>query len=350
MTKSNTVDPKKLTIFTKEAFIKVGISPKDAQIAANMLVATDLRGVDSHGVARLYSHYINRLKSRQINANPQIKMSSFSPSTVLMDADQGLGFVIGNRAMSEAIRLAHEVGSGFVSVRNSTHFGAGANYSMMALKHGMIGISMTQGGKGVVIPHTLGPSAGINVMSVAVPAKKEKPYVLDMATSVVARGKLQLAQMRNVSIPEGWAVDKMGNPVTNADEADAILPLGGTPKLGSYKGFGLTFLVEILCSVLSGGLSYPKRPAGLNVPGPAHFFGAIRVDGFMPVEEFTQSMDAMIKACHNLPKAQGVDKVYMPGEVEFETEENRKAGIPLHPKVIASLKTLAEELGIAYNL
>jgi len=348
-TKSGTVDAEKLTDFTTKALQKVGVPEEDAQITARILVATDLRGVDSHGVNHLGPFYIRWIKEGRINVKPQVKVFSQAPSTAIMDGDKGLGFVVGYRAMMEAIRRAETTGAGFVAVRNSTHFGAGAIYSMMALEHDMIGIALNQGGKGIVAPGSRGRGVGLNVISIAVPAKEEAPFVLDMATGVVAGGKLELAAKDNAPIPEGWAVDMDGNPVTEVAKATGgILPLGGTPLLGSYKGFGLTVAVDILCNTLSGGLSVPEQESRPSTM--AHFFGALRIDGFMPADEFKERMDAMIKAHHELPKAPGVDRIYLAGEVEQETERQRRQGIPLHPSVVASLQEVAKELNIEYNL
>jgi len=351
-TEAGTVDAGKLTDFSAKALQKMGIPEEDALITARMLVAADLRGVDSHGVAHLVPFYIKRIRDGVININPDIKVFSNAPSTAIMDGDNGLGFVVGYQAMEDAMKRAETTGSGFVAVRNSTHFGAGAYYALMALPRDMIGISLTQGGKGIVAPGSRGRGVGLNVISIAIPAMEETPFVLDMATGVVAGGKLELAARNQTSIPEGWAVDMDNNPVTEVAKATGgILPLGGIPPLGSFKGFGLTTLVDILCSTLSGGPSIPEREGGpANVGKANHFFGALRIDGFMPAEEFKQRMDAMIKAHHNLPKAPGVDKIYLAGEMEHETEVQRSKGIPLHPSVVKSLQDVAEELGIEYDL
>ncbi len=351
VTKGGTVDAGRLTDFAAKALQKMGVPEEDARITARILVAADLRGVDSHGVAHLAPFYIRRIKNGLINVRPQVKVFSHAPSTAIMDGDKGLGFVVGYRAMMEAIHRAESTGAGFVAVRNSTHFGAGAYYAMIALSRDMIGISLTQGGKGVVAPGSRGKGVGLNVISVAVPAKEEAPFVLDMATGVVAGGKLELAARNSTPIPEGWAVDMDGNPVTEVAKATGgILPLGGIPQLGSYKGFGLTVAVDILCSTLSGGLSVPERKGEAYTGKANHFFGALRIDGFMPADEFKERMDAMIKAHHELPKAPGVDRIYLAGEVEQETERQRRQGIPLHPSVLASLQEVAKELGIEYNL
>ena len=174
-----------------------------------------------------------------------------------------------------------------------------------------------------------------------------------MATGVIASGKLQLARRDNRPIPEGWAVDIDGNPVTDATKATGgVLPLGGTPQLGVYKGFGLGVVVEIFSSLLSGGLSVPEKQTipDTEVPATSHFFGALRINAFRPTDEFKEGMDAMKKAYNALPKAPGVDRICLAGEIEQETERQRRQGIPLHPGVIASLQKLAEELGIEYNL
>jgi len=356
VTKSATIDADKLTNFATKAFQKMGVPEEDAQITARILVAADLRGVDSHGVAHLAPFYIKRMKEGFINPKPNVKIFSRAPATAIMDGDRGLGFVVGYRAMKEAIHRAETTGAGFVTVRNSTHFGAGATYAMMALSHNMIGISMTTGGMGMVVPGGSGREAGINVISIAAPANEEAPFVLDMATTVVAAGKIEMALRKGVTIPEGWAVSKEGKSITDPskfyEERGALLPLGGTPQTGSYKGFGLAVAVDILCSILSGSVAIPQLLSEPNSTGRGnHFFGALRIDGFMPADEFRKAMDGMVKVYHNLPKATGVDRITLAGEGERETEKQRSSsGIPLDPAVITSLQELAEELDIEYNL
>jgi LDH2 family malate/lactate/ureidoglycolate dehydrogenase len=322
-----------------------------------MLVASDLRGVDSHGVAHLNMFYARRIRLGIINLNPKPKIFSQTPVTATMDGDQGLGFVIGHHAMMEAIHRAEKTGAGFIAVRNSTHFAAAAGYAMMALEHDMIGIAMTNPTPEVVAPGSTKPAVGTNPLAVAVPAGKKPPFVLDMATSVVAAGKLRAAVREGISIPEGWAIDKEGKPLTDPTKRvrgeGGLLPLGGTPKLGSYKGFGLAVLVDILCSVLSGSsasILWKITPeAGGNLGN--HFFGALRIDSFLPLENFKKSMDEMIEAFEALPKLPGVKKIYAAGGYEAEIEKDRKAnGIPLNAKVIEELQELAKELDIEYDL
>jgi len=341
------IDPDKLTDFTIRVLNKAGISEGDAKIAAQILVATDLRGIDSHGVGHL-AMYARNIKAGRTNPDPKTGITSNAASTAVMDGDRGFGLVVGHRAMMEAMRRAEETGAGFVTVRNSSHYGAGGNYAMMALPRDMIGVSMTVGGMGMVAPGSVGQGATINVLSVAAPSNQEAPFVLDMATTVVAAGKIEIAAREGKSLPEGWAVDKEGKPITDPrkfyQEGGALLPMGGTPQTGSYKGFGLAVAVDILCRILSGALPDQQY-------GGSHFFGALKIDGFMPVDQFKKAMDGMIQQYRALPKASGIERIYISGEVEQEIEKKRKAeGIPLHPAIIKSLEDIASELGVEYNL
>jgi len=349
------VDAKKLINFSTQVLQKLDVPEDDARITARILVATDLRGVDSHGVAHLAPFYVKRIKEGLINVRPKVKVFSQAPATATVDGDRGLGFVVGYRAMMEAMHRAEVTGAGFVTVRNSTHFGAGANYAMMALSRNMIGISLTTGGKGMVVPGSSGRGVCINVISIAVPAKEEVPFVLDMATTVVAAGRVEVALREGVTMPEGWAVNREGEPLTDPRkfrEEGALLPLGGIPQLGSYKGFGLAVAVDILCSILSGSIASPQMLSEPNSSGRCNnFFGALRIDSFLPVEDFKKSMGEMIEAIESLPKLPGVKKIYVAGELEAEIEKDRKANvIPLNPDVIQGLQKLAKELGIEYDL
>jgi L-2-hydroxycarboxylate dehydrogenase (NAD+) len=351
-----TVDPGKLTRFSAKVLQKVGVPGEDAERTARMLVATDLRGIDSHGVSHLGPLYIKRIREGFINPRPQIKTVGHAQATAVMDGDRGLGFVVGYHAMTEALRRAGQTGAGFVSVRNSTHCGAASCYSIMALPEKMIGIAMTTGGRGMVVPGSVGRGAGINVISVAVPSQGNFPFVLDMATTVVAGSKFEVAlRSGRTTIPEGWAVDKTGKPLTDPQRyaaEGALPPLGGLlPETGTYKGFGLSVLVDILCSILAGSVSISEL---LTQPDTAlranHFFGALKIDSFMPADDFIRAIAGMVKVYHDLPKAPGVERITLAGEIEHEIEKERRHGIPLDPQVVASLKALAEELEVEYDL
>lgn len=340
------VNPEKLTDFSKRILQKTGVPEGDALVTAKILVATDLRGIDSHGTPHL-AMYAKSILEGRVNPNPKTEITSRAAATAVMDGDRGLGFVVGHRAMADALARAKKTGAGFVSVRNSSHFGAGGNYAMMALPEDMIGISMTIGGKGMVVPGSVGQGATINVLSVAVPSEKEAPFVLDMATTVVAHGKIEIAAREGKSLPVGWSVDKQGNPITDPKKhfgEGALLPMGGSPETGSYKGFGLAVAVEIFCRVLSGALPTDNY-------GGSHFFGAMNIDGFTPKDEFKKRMDAMIQEYRSLPKAPGIERIYVSGEIEQEIERKRKAeGIPLHLSVLDGLKELAGQLGVEYDI
>ena len=346
------INHEKLTRFVQAAFEKLGVAAGDAQIAAEALVAADLRGVDTHGVIRFspYAWYVKWLSEGSMTAKPNIRVTSETPSTALLDGDRGMGMVIGHRAMELAIDKAQSCGIGMVGVRNSRHYGMSAQYAMQALAHDMIGIAMTNAGRQVV--PTFGREArfGTNPMCFAVPADKELPFVLDMATTTAAAGKLELAARLEKSIPTGWALDEKAQATQDpriAQRARRLLPLGGSRDNGSHKGYGLAVLVEILCGVLTGtvtALNADQDPRG-------HFFGAIRVDAFRPVAEFKKDMDRLIRELKSTPPIEGQRRVYVAGEIEFETAEERaERGIPLLPSVLKGLREVSEQLGLPYNL
>jgi len=346
------INHEKLTRFVQAAFEKLGVPAADAQIAAETLVAADLRGVDTHGVIRFSPHawYVKWLSDGSMTAKPNIRVISETPSTALLDGDRGMGMVIGHRAMELAIEKAKQCGIGMVGVRNSRHYGMSAQYALQALAHDMIGIAMTNASRQVV--PTFGREArfGTNPMCFAVPADKELPFVLDMATTTAAAGKLELAARLEKSIPTGWALDEKAEATHDprvAQKARRLLPLGGSRDNGSHKGYGLAILVEILCGVLTGtltALNADQDPRG-------HFFGAIRVDAFRPVTEFKRDMDRLIRELKSTPPIQGQNRVYVAGEIEFETAEERaERGVPLLPSVLKGLREVSEQLGMRYNL
>jgi L-2-hydroxycarboxylate dehydrogenase (NAD+) len=346
------INHEKLTRFVQAAFEKLGVPAADAQIAAETLVAADLRGVDTHGVIRFSPHawYVKWLSDSSMTAKPNIQVISETPSTALLDGDRGMGMVIGHRAMELAIEKAKQCGIGMVGVRNSRHYGMSAQYAMQALAHNMIGIAMTNASRQVV--PTFGREArfGTNPMCFAVPADKELPFVLDMATTTAAAGKLELAARLEKSIPTGWALDEKAEATDDprvAQKARRLLPLGGSRDNGSHKGYGLAILVEILCGVLTGTLT----ALNADQDSRGHFFGAIRVGAFRPVTEFKRDMDRLIRELKSTPPIQGQNRVYVAGEIEFETAEERaERGVPLLPSVLKGLREVSEQLGMPYNL
>jgi LDH2 family malate/lactate/ureidoglycolate dehydrogenase len=346
------VNPRKLTRFVSASFEKLGVPKGDAEIAANVLVAADLRGVDTHGVIRVSptTWYVKWLRDGEMNPKPIIRIVSESASSALMDGDDGMGMVIGHRAMELTIRKARESGVAVVAVRNSRHFGMSAYYAMQALPHDMIGIAMTNASRQVV--PTFGREAryGTNPLCLAAPAMVELPFVLDMATNTAAAGKLEVAARLGKAIPLGWALDEKAEPTTDprvAQKARRLLPLGGSREGGSHKGYGLAILVEILCGVLTGtvtALNANQIPRG-------HFFGAIKIDSFRPAHEFKSDMDRLIRELKATPTAGGQERVYVAGEIEFETAKERAAhGIPLLASVLQGLREVSEQLSVPYDL
>ncbi len=350
-TERRRANPEKLIKFGSLAFQKVGVPKADADITSHIIVQADLRGIDSHGVGHLYSFYVKGIQSGRINPRCAVKVNKGSPTTAVVDGDAGLGFIGGYRAMEAAMDMAQEYGSGWVSVRNSNHFGAGGFYAMMALDRKMIGFSFTVGGNIVAMPGSKGRPVGANVIAIAAPGNKSGPMVLDMATSVVAGGKFEIANREEKPTPPSWGVDKSGKPITDPrvfnTDPGAILPLGGTVEAGAYKGFGLAMFVDVLCGVLSGTggslLRYDKRTS--------HAFGALRIDAFPSGRDFGDQIDAMIEQIHAQPVWPGQKPVMYPGEREnLMAAERGKNGIPLHPKIVAELEEMSDTLGLDMDI
>jgi len=349
--------------FCTRVFEKLNVPVEDASVVADVLVSADLRGIDSHGVARL-RRYVQGLRDGTIIARPLEQIVRETPTTALIDAGGGLGQPVSRRAMTLAIQKAGQYGSGFVAVRNSNHYGIAGYYAMMALEHDYIGFSMTNAD--VLVVPTFGRNAmlGTNPIAIAAPAGQERPFVLDMATSTVPRGKLEVYHRLGHPMPLGWATDEHGLPTDDAGRVlenlkrragGGLLPLGGAGELMSgHKGYGLALWVDIFCAVLSGAayadLVYPRAADGTPLPADlGHFFGAWRVDGFRPVEEFKAAMDELQRRLKNAPKAEGQSRIYIHGEKEYEeTERRSREGIPLSPKVAADLRAIGEDIGVPF--
>lgn len=344
--------------FSKTIFKKTGCNDEDADIAVRALLAADLRGIDSHGVARL-SGYIRLCEAGRTNSNPQIKIIHETPSTAVVDGHGGFGLVVAQFAMNIAIKKAIKLGTGWVSVQNSNHFGIAAHHAMLALQNEMIGIAMTNASAFVAPTFSVERLLGTNPICVAIPAGEEPPFVADFSTTTAANGKLEILQRKNQKAPVGWLQDKEGNNSTDPDElknGGALLPLGGDKEHGSHKGYALGAIVDIFSGILSGanyGPWVPPFPAYAKLPdeqpgkGIGHFFGAMRIDAFRPADEFKMHMDKWIKKFRSAKTMKGQEKVLIHGDIEREMEEVRKKnGIPLHEKVVTDL----EELGKKYEI
>ena len=347
--------------FTKAIFQKIGCSDVHAEIATKALLSADLRGIDSHGVARL-SGYVRLWEVKRVNPTPAIKVIHETPSTAVVDGDSGLGLVVAPFAMLIAIEKAKKVGTGWVSVQNSNHFGIAAHHAMMALEHDMIGIAMTNASALVAPTFSIDKMLGTNPICVAAPAGNEPPFVADLSTTTAANGKLEILQRKNLQTPDGWVQDKDGNATNDPyalKSGGALLPLGGDREHGSHKGYALGAIVDIFSALLSGA-NYapwvPPFPAYVPIPakqpgkGIGHFFGAMRIDAFRPADEFKQHMDNWIKGFRFAKPIKGEEKVLVPGDPEREMEaERKKNGIPLLQAVIDDLKELGARFSISFS-
>jgi len=355
------VDAEALRAYAAVLLQAAGATEEDARITAEVLVASDLRGHESHGVARLEPYYVRPLLQGTINACPQATVRHETAATIVIDADNGLGQPAAKRAMDQCIAKARDAGLCMATVRHSNHFGIAGYYAMQALRHEMIGIACTDAGP-LAVP-TGGRTAmlGSNPIAFAAPAGRNRPFVLDMATSAVPVGKIEVKARRGVPLPTGWAVDADGQPASDAaavldwlrrDLPGGLMPLGGVEA--GHKGYGLSMMVDILCGVLSGARVHLGDPHAFTAGEPAdvnHVVAALSIAAFGSAEEFTRDMDAYIDGMHRVPPAPGVDRVRVPGEPEFKAEEERRRhGVPLHDSVATSLRALGAELGIGLRL
>lgn len=348
----------RLKNFVKNVFLSIGCPETDAALASDVLVSADLRGIDSHGIARL-AGYIRLYDHGRLNPAPKIKIVHESPSTAVVDGDRGLGLVVAPKAMEIAMEKAEKCGTGWVAVRNSNHFGIAGYHAMLPLSKDMIGWTMTHAAPLVTPTFSMEKMLGTNPIAVAFPADKEPPFVADFASTAVAYGKFEILQRKGMEAPVGWAQDAHGNPTTDSNavkNGGGLLPLGTDREHGSHKGYGLGAIVDIFSGVLSGANYGPWVPpfatAGFMAAeegvgaGTGHFVGAMRIDGFRPAHEFKSHMDNWIRRFRNAKSVEG-QKVLIPGDPERETEAIRlKEGIPLIEPVVASLQSLADRFAI----
>jgi LDH2 family malate/lactate/ureidoglycolate dehydrogenase len=346
--------------FTKEVFNYMGCPADQADLATKVLLSADLRGIDSHGIARL-SGYLRLWEAKRINAQPNIRVVHETPSTAVIDGDGGLGLVIAPRAMEVAIDKAKNAGTGWVAVRNSNHFGIAGYHAMKAIEHDMIGMAMTNASPLVAPTFSVERLLGTNPIAVAIPAGKQPPFVADFATTTAANGKLEILQRKNQQAPVGWIQKKDGSSSINAHElkdGGALIPLGSDREHGSHKGYCLGAWVDIFSAVLSGAnygpwvppfVSFLAPPADPVGAGIGHFFGAMRVDAFRPADEFKHHMDNWISRFRSAKTIEGEERVLIPGDPEREmTEERLKNGIPVNEKVIEDLIDVGKKLGIDF--
>jgi len=346
--------------FTRKVFMKMGCREKDARMISDVFIAAELRGLPSHGMLRIKDYY-QLWQAGRINVKPHVRIVHESPGTAVVDGDGAIGMVAATRSMQIAIEKAGKTGTGWVSTRNSNHYGIAGYYSMMALPHDMIGISMTIANPLVAPTFSVSRMLGTNPIAVAVPAGKHPPFVADFSTTPIARGKLAVASKKGEKVPLGYVQDADGIPSDDPDiitRGGSMLTLGGTREQGSHKGYCLSAIVDIFSAVLSGagfGPYCPPSVAFLPVKeesagrGTGHFFGAMRIDGFQKAEEFKSKMDDWIDTFRAAKPARGQDRVLIPGDPERENEERiRREGVDLLVPVQQELKQVADELGIPF--
>jgi LDH2 family malate/lactate/ureidoglycolate dehydrogenase len=347
--------------FTRDVFIKMGCSETDATKIAAVFLAAELRGLPSHGMIRIKDYY-QLWKANRINVKPNIRVVHETPSTAVIDGDGAVGMVAATRSMEIAIEKAGKVGTGWVSTRNSNHYGIAGYYAMMALQHDMIGMSMTNANPLVAPTFSVSPMLGTNPIAVAIPAGKQQPFVADFATTPIARGKLAVAEKKGEKVPHGFVQDKNGKPSDDPailKSGGSMLTLGGDYVHGSHKGFCLSSIVDIFSAVFSGanfGPFVPPSVAYLPVlekkvgEGTGHFFGAMRIDAFQDASVFKAAMDEWITTFRNAKPAQGHEKVIIPGDPERDKEiKIRAEGISVLPAIAKEMKEIADELGIEFR-
>jgi LDH2 family malate/lactate/ureidoglycolate dehydrogenase len=335
-----------LQAFCEEVFRSCGMAREDASILADSLVQANLRGVDSHGVARV-GIYVKRLKMGLVNPNPNVEVVQESAATLLVDGDNGMGQIVGVRALDLGLDRARESGGVSVGVRRSNHYGAGAYYVQRAVAGDAIAFAYSNAPPTMAPWGGVDPYVGTNPYAYGVPAGEHRPIIVDMATSIVARGKIILAAERGEAIPEGWAVDTQGNPTTDAREAleGSVLPFGGP------KGYALSLMIDIMAGALTGA-GFGPRVNSLydNFDEPQNvgaFFQLIDIRRFAEPATFKARIDRMIEEIKSSRKAAGTEEIFLPGEIEFRTEQERMAsGIPVGAETVAELREVGRRCGV----
>lgn len=351
MTAENLVQAEALRQFCIEALEKAGVPENDARIVADVQVETDLWGIFTHGVVLIIS-YIRRIKEGGTNPRPNITVIKESPHHALIDGDHGLGQLAAVKAMEICVAKAKKSGLATVGVRRSGHFGAAGNYPTMALKEDLIGFAMTNA---VALLPPTGSRTGVfgtNPISFAIPTAHSYPAVLDIATSLVAQQKIFQALRAGEKIPLDWGLDSEGNPT---DDPLTALTSGVQPPMAKHKGYGLAMLVEVLSAVLTGArfgrATEPATWRPENKIDVGHFFAALDPTMFMPIDEFKARMETLIAEIKSSTLMEGIERVYVPGEIEYEKREKAlKEGIPLPAATLEALEKFREEAGIETKL
>jgi L-2-hydroxycarboxylate dehydrogenase (NAD+) len=347
-------DEPELRSFTEQVFMKTGVASKEAKIAADVLIEADLRGFDCHGLARLYPCF-QRIKKGLIETKPQIEIKWLTPTTGCCNGGNGIGMVVGWYAMQACLQRAGEFGSAFLTVKRSNHFGIAGYFSSLALDFNMIGLAMCNASPRVVPTGGTTGILGTNPISLAVPDEGKGPFILDMSTSAVSSGKIDVTLRKGEKIPAGWVYPSV-EPFLDSEGVAPMsvlqYPLGGVKETGGYKGYGLALMVDILAGVLSGA-NFGSRLAASKKPDAeadiGHFFGAWQISGFRSMEEFRRDFGALRQDIKSSPLEPAVERIFIAGEPELLNKQaNRKKGIPVLPATIDQLEKIAAELDIDF--
>jgi LDH2 family malate/lactate/ureidoglycolate dehydrogenase len=344
--------------FMRDVFIKLNVPPSDAEICADVLIASDLRGIESHGCQRLKMYYDRIIQGIQ-SPRTEIQILKETATTARIDAGHGMGHVAAYRGMEIAIKKAKEYGTGAVAVGNSTHFGIAGYFSMMAVNEGMIGITCTNARPSIAPTYGTEPMMGTNPLTIGIPTDEDFPFLIDCATSITQRGKVEVKARTKTPLPEGWVISQTGELATDSEKVlgdlinggAALLPLGGAGEiLGGHKGYGYAAAVEILSAALSEG-PFMKDLTLAKGYKLGHFFIAINVESFLPTSVFKRISGNILRDLRNSTKAPGYDRIYTAGEKEYLSELKRqKTGIPVMPSIMSDLIFLQNELDLSeYN-
>jgi L-2-hydroxycarboxylate dehydrogenase (NAD+) len=349
-----------LRSFMKDVFLGLGVPEGDAEICAEVLITSDLRGIESHGVGRLKMYY-DRIQAGIVFPHTRFQVVEEGPTTAVVDGGHGMGHVIAHRSMQMAIDKAKEYGLGAVAVRNSTHFGIAGYYALMAVRQGQIGMAFTNARPSIAPTFGVQPMLGTNPIAFGAPTGEECPFLFDAATSITQRGKIEVLDRGEKPTPEGWVIDQKSKFVTDTPQilqdllagTNALLPLGGMGELlGGHKGYSLAMMVEILSAALQGG-SFLHDLSGFDADGNlqfhklGHFFLAIDIEHFIPLDRFKAIAGGIVRQLRASHKAPGQERIYTAGEKEWEMEKRiRVEGVPVNPNLQKNLRIMQEDLGL----
>ena len=331
-------------------FEKMGVSEEDSKIGADVLVMSDLRGVETHGVSNMLRMYVQQYTEGDLNPRPVWTVEREAPGTATINGDHGLAIILGPKAMRVAIDKAKVIGIGAVTLYNTGHSGPIGHHAMLAVKEDMIGITMTAGGVKIAPTFAAEPRYGTNPIAMAAPGRNEAPFLFDAATSTIAANKVNLAARIGADLLPGWIADLNGVPnaesvpVPEASDDYYLLPLGGTREQGSHKGYGLGMMAEIMGALLSGGTPHMLKSTSWS----QHYFSAYNIESFTDVDEFKDKMDQTLRTLRTTKPAPGHERVMYPGLSEYEEEIDRRAnGIPLHSEVVDWFDHITSELALS---